>query len=98
MCNAQSEPSSFEVDFISEDHKTLVEELVTSPKEPSQCENKVKLINLSHICSTNFFIEVELIDFIGVDNFNWVLEPYLVHLVNNLKTTLIKNGLVVEQQ
>ena len=66
------------------------------PKEPTQYENKVGLINLSHVCPTNFFFEEELIDFITVDNFNWVVDPYLVYLVNNLKITLIKNRLVVE--
>ena len=98
VCNAQSEPSSFEVVLISDDHEILVEELVTLPKEPTQYENKIELINLSHVCPKNSSIEEELIDFIGVDNSNWVVDPYLVYLVNNLKITLIKNRLVVEQQ
>ena len=98
MYEAQKEPSSFEVDLISEGHKNLIEVLVTPLKEPTQCENRVRLINLSHACSMNSFIEVELIDFIGVENFNWFVDSYLVHLVNNFKITLIRNVLVVEQQ
>ena len=39
VCDAQSKPSSFEVDLISENHEILVEKLVTPPKEPTHCEN-----------------------------------------------------------
>ena len=55
-------PSSFEVDIISEEQETLADKLVTPPKEPTQCENKIGLSNISHACPTNSFIEVELID------------------------------------
>ena len=94
MCDAQSEPSSFEVELISEDHETLAQDLVTPPKEFTQCEDKVELLD----CPTKSSIDVGLIDFLGVDKFNWVVDPYLIQLVNNLKTTLFKDGLVVEQQ
>ncbi|XP_057506232.1 uncharacterized protein LOC130789481 [Actinidia eriantha] len=92
VCEAQSEPNSFEVDLINENHETLAQDLVTSPKEFIQCEDKIELLD----CPTKSYIDVRLIDFLGVDEFNWVVDPYLVQLVNNQKTTLIKDGLVVE--
>ena len=92
VCDAQSEPSSFEVELISEDHETLAQDLVTPPKEFTQCEDKVELLD----CPTKSSIDVGLIDFLGVDKFNWVVDPYLIQLVNNLKTILIKDALVVE--
>ena len=96
MCEEQSEPISFEVEVIIEDHETPAQELVTPLEEPTQCEVEVGLFNISHAWYTNSFIEVECIDFLVVDNFNWVMGPYLVHLVNNYKTKLIGNAQVVE--
>ncbi|GFY95433.1 hypothetical protein Acr_10g0008180 [Actinidia rufa] len=94
VCDAQSEPCNFEVEIISEDHETLAQDLVTPSKEFTQWENKVELLD----CPIKSSIDVGLIDFLGVDKFNGVVEPYLIQLVNNLKTTLFKDGLVVEQQ
>ena len=74
MYEAQSEPSSFEVELISEDHETLAQDLVTPPKEFTQCEDKVELLD----CPTKSSIDVGLIDFLGVNEFNWVVNPYLV--------------------
>ncbi|GFZ14721.1 hypothetical protein Acr_24g0009110 [Actinidia rufa] len=91
VCDAQSKPSSFEVEIISEDHETLAQDLVTPPKEFTQWEDKVELLD----CATKSSIDVGLIDFLGVDKFNGVVDPYLIQLVNNLKTTLFKDGLVV---
>ncbi|GFS39068.1 hypothetical protein Acr_00g0060990 [Actinidia rufa] len=71
VCEAQSEPSSFEVELISEDHETLAQDLVTPPKEFTQCEDKVELLD----CSTKSSIGIRLIDFLGVDEFNWVVDP-----------------------
>ncbi|GFZ10847.1 hypothetical protein Acr_22g0002450 [Actinidia rufa] len=36
VCDAHSEPCSFEVEIISEDHETLAQDLVTPPKEFTQ--------------------------------------------------------------
>ena len=88
----KANPVVFEVELISEDHETLAQDLVTPPKEFTQCEDKVELLD----CPTKSSIDVGLIDFLGVDKFNWVVDPYLIQLVNNLKSTLIKDGLVVE--
>ncbi|GFS34043.1 hypothetical protein Acr_00g0031950 [Actinidia rufa] len=89
VCDAQSEPSSFEVEIIREDHEILAQDLVTPPKEFTQWEDKVELLD----CATKSSIDVGLIDFLGVDKFNGVVDPYLIQLVNNLKTTLFKMGL-----
>ena len=94
MCQAQSESNNFKVKLISEDYETLAQDLVTLPKEFTQCEDKIELLD----CPTKSSIEVGLINFLGIDKFNWVVNPYLIHLVNNLKTTLIKDGLVVEDR
>ena len=95
MYEAQSKPISFEVEHISEDHENLTQELVTPLNEPTQCVDEIELPNLSLTISS---IDVRLIDFLGVDNFNWVVDSYLVQLINNLKTTMSKDGLVVERQ
>ena len=92
MCEAQSEPSNFEVEVISKDHEPRTQHLVTPSKEVTKCEDKVELLEYS----TKSSIDVGLIDFLGVDKFNWVVDPYLVQFVNNLKITLIKDRLVVE--
>ena len=98
LWETESEPNSFEIEHINENHENLTQELVAPLKEPTQCENKVGLINLNQASPTSSYIEVELIDFIGVDIVNWVVDPYLDRLVNKLKTQLIENGLVVEHQ
>ena len=98
LWETRSEPSSFELEHINEDHKNLTQELVAPLKEHSQSENKVGLINLSQASPTNSYIEVKLIAYVGVDIFKWVVDPYLDRLVNKLKTKLIANGLVVEQK
>ena len=54
VCKAQREPNSFEVDLISEDHETLAQNLVTLPKEFTQCEDKVELLD----CPTKSSIDV----------------------------------------
>ncbi|GFS40575.1 hypothetical protein Acr_00g0069390 [Actinidia rufa] len=92
MCDAHSERCSFEVEIISEDYETLAQDLVTPPKEFTQWEDKVELLD----CATKFSIDVGLIDFLGVDKFNGVVDPYLIQLVNNLKTTLFKDGLAFQ--
>ena len=63
------------LEHINEDHKNLTQELVAPLKEHTQSENKVGLINLSQASPTNSYIEVELIDFVGVDILNglWTL-------------------------
>ena len=71
--------------------KNLTQELVAPHNELTQCVVKVELFSL-----TKSFIDVELVDILGVGIFNWVVDPYFVQLVNKLKTTPIKNGLVVE--
>ena len=53
-------------------------------------------VELPILSLTKSFIDVELIDFLGVKNFNWVVGPYFVRSVNKLKTMPIKNGLVVK--
>ena len=98
MCETYSEPTNLEVENSLEDHQNLTQELVAPSNEPTQCEDKVELLNFSPDVLTNSFITGVLIDFLGVDKFNWVVDPYFVQLINNFKTTRIKNGLVVEQQ
>ena len=66
MGEARSEPSSFEIDLISENHETLAQDLVIPSKEFTHCENKVELLDFS----TKSSIDVGLIDFLGVDEFN----------------------------
>ena len=78
----RSKPSSFEVDLISEEHENLTQELVAPLKELTQCVDEVELPNLS---PTKSFIDVELIDFLGVENLNWVEGPYFVQPVNKFK-------------
>ena len=56
------------------------------------------MFNLSHAFSTNFFIKVEQVDFLSVYNFNYIVDPYLVHLVNHHKINLVVNALVMELQ
>ena len=56
------------------------------------------MFNLNPDFPTNSFIGIELIDFLGVETFNWVLDPYLVHVVNNLKINLRNNRLMVEHK
>ena len=40
--------------------------------------------------------KIELIDFLGVDNFDWVYNPGLVDLVNHLKINLVQIIYMVE--
>ena len=91
LWETQSELSSFEVDLINEEHENLTQELVAPLNELTQCVDEVELFS-----QTKSFIDVEIIDILGVENFNWVMNPYFVQLINKLKTTSIKNGLVVE--
>lgn len=42
------------------------------------------------------FVEVELVDFLGVDNFNLVYHPYIVDIVNSLKINLVWTTHLVE--
>ena len=80
MCEAQSKPCSFEVELISEDHETLAQDLVTPPKEFTQCEDKVELLD----CPTKSSIDVGLINFLDVAEIDWVVNPYLVQLETTL--------------
>ena len=98
MCETYSEPTNLEVENSLEDHQNLTQELVAPSNEPTQCEDKVELLNFSPDVLTNSFITVVLIDFLGVDKFNWVVDPYFVQLINNFKTNLVENVLVVEHQ
>ncbi|XP_057469661.1 uncharacterized protein LOC130758739 [Actinidia eriantha] len=91
LWETESELNSFEIEHISEDHKNLTQELITPLNELIQCVDEVELFS-----QTKSFIDVEQIDILGVENFNWVVDPYFVQLINKLKTTLIENGLVVE--
>ena len=54
VCEVQNEPSSFEVDLINKDHETLAQDLVTPPKEFTQCEDKVEVLD----CPTKSSIKV----------------------------------------
>ncbi|GFZ09394.1 hypothetical protein Acr_20g0012020 [Actinidia rufa] len=91
LWETESELNSFEVEHNSEDHENLTQELIAPLKELTQFVGKVELFS-----PTKSFIDVEQIDILGVENFNWVVDPYFVQLINKLKTTLIENGLVVE--
>ncbi|GFZ14466.1 hypothetical protein Acr_24g0006560 [Actinidia rufa] len=77
VCDAHSEPCSFAVEIISEDHEIFVQDLVTPPKEFTQWEDKVELFD----CPTKSSIDVELINFLGVDKFNGVVDPYLIQFI-----------------
>ena len=98
MCETYSKSTDLEVENSLEDHQNLTQELVTLSNEPTQYEDKVELLNFSPDVLTNSFIAVVLIYFLGVDNFNWVVDPYFIQLINNFKTNLVENGLVVEYQ
>ena len=55
-------------------------------KEPPQLESVPKMSDNIDSLSTGPLVKVERIDLIGVDNFLCVLPPYLIDLVNSLKT------------
>ena len=81
LWETRSELSSFEVDLISEEHENLTQELVAPLNELTQCVDEIELFS-----QTKSFIDVELINFLGVKSFKWVVDPYLDLLVYKLQT------------
>ena len=53
-------------------NEILAQELIAPPNEPNQCEEEVELFHLSPDCPIKSFIDIELIDFIGVEKFKLV--------------------------
>ena len=93
LWKTQSEPNSFEVEHISENHDNLTQELIPPLNELTQCVDEVELFS-----PTKSFIDVELIDILDVKIFKWVVDLILTVLSIKFKTKLPKNGLVVEQK
>lgn len=65
------------------------QKMVLPTKELIEQENTLNLSDPTESLSSYYLIKLEMIDFIGIEDFNYIFNSRLGCLVNNLKAKII---------